>query len=304
VRPRRREAWEGYAFAAPWIGGFLMLTAGPMLFSIWLSFHRWNVLQPAHYVGAFNYVYAAHDQRFWTALRNTAAYALVGVPLGQVVALGLAVLLNQQVRGQGFFRTVFYLPSVIAGVATAMVWTLLLHPDAGAVNLVLRGLHLPEKSMPGWFTSPSWWPPGAMPGLILMSVWGTGAAMIIYLAGLQNVPQDLVEAAEIDGATAPQRFRHLTIPMLTPTIFFNVVMGIIGSFQVFTSSYVVSNGTGGPADATLTYVLYLYKHAFEQFHMGYAAALAWIMFAILMSITLLVFKSSGRWVYYEGVQRR
>jgi multiple sugar transport system permease protein len=298
-----RRAWEGYAFAAPWIIGFLMLTAGPMLFSIWLSFHRWDVLTPAQFVGVHNYVYAAHDSHFWTALRNTAIYSLAGVPLGQLVALALAVLLNQQVRGQGFFRTVFYLPSVIAGVATAMVWTLLLHPDAGAVNQLLRWVHVPERSMPGWFSSPALWPPGALPGLILMSVWGTGAAMIIYLAGLQNVPQDLVEAAEIDGATAVQRFRHLTIPMLTPTIFFNVVMGIIGSFQVFTSSFVVSNGTGGPAESTLTYVLYLYKHAFEQFHMGYAAALAWIMFVILMSITLLVFKSSNRWVYYEGVRR-
>lgn len=303
MKRQRREAVAGFAFAAPWIIGFLTLTAGPMLYSIWLSFHRWNMLQPAQYVGTFNYAYAMHDPRFWTALRNTAAYALVGVPLGQVVALGLAVLLNQRVRGQGVFRTVFYLPSVIAGVATAMVWTLLLHPNVGAVNLALRWAHVPEQSLPGWFTSASWWPPGAMPALILMSVWGTGAAMIIYLAGLQNVPQELAEAAEIDGATAVQRFRHLTIPMLTPTIFFNLVMGIIGSFQVFTSSYIVSNGTGGPADATLTYVLYLYKHAFEQFHMGYAAALAWIMFVILMSITLLVIKSSGRWVYYEGVRR-
>ena len=303
MKPHRRQSLEGYVFASPWIVGFLMLTAGPMLYSVWLSFNRWNVLQPAEYVGLCNYAYAMKDQRFWHALSNTAAYAFVSVPLGQCVALTLAVLLNQRVRGQAFFRTVFYLPSIIAGVATAMVWTLLLHPDAGAVNLFLRWLHVPESAMPGWFTSPNWWPPGAMPGLILMSIWGTGAAMIIYLAGLQNVSLDLVEAAQIDGATAAQRFRHVTVPMLTPTIFFNLVMGIIGSFQIFTSSYIVSNGTGGPADSTLTYVLYLYQHAFEQFHMGYAAALAWILFVILMSITLLVFKSSGRWVYYESARR-
>jgi multiple sugar transport system permease protein len=289
----RRQVFEGYAFASPWVIGFLLLALGPMIASIWISLHRWNVLTPPVAVGLANYHNALfEDPRFWKSLVNTAYYAFVSVPLGMCWALLVAVLLNQKVRALAFFRTVFYLPSVVAGVATALVWTLLLNPDFGAVNFILRKIGIAHP--PGWLLDEKW----AMPGLILMSMWGLGNMMIIYLAGLQNVPEELHEAAEIDGAGALKRFRHVTLPMITPTIFFNLVMSVIGSFQVFMQSYVMTNG--GPNDATLTYVLYLYRNAFEQFKMGYASALAWILFVIILSMTLLIVKSSSLWVYYEA----
>jgi len=292
-RLRRRQAVEGYLFASPWILGFLLFTLGPMIASVWISLHSWNVLTPPTAVGLANYHRALfEDPRFWKSLVNTAYYAFVSVPLGMCWALLVAVLLNQKVRGLAIFRTIFYLPSVVAGVATALVWTLLLNPDFGAVNFILRKIGI--ASPPGWLLDEKW----AMPGLILMSLWGLGNMMIIYLAGLQNVSEELQEAAEIDGAGPLKRFRHVTLPMLTPTIFFNLVMSVIGSFQVFMQTYVMTNG--GPNDATLTYVLYLYRNAFEQFKMGYASALAWILFVIILAMTLLIIKSSSLWVYYEG----
>ena len=290
---RRFSAAEGYLFASPWIVGFVLLTLGPMMASIWISFHRWNILTPPAAVGLANYHRALfEDPLFWKSLRNTAYYGFVSVPLGMCWALLVAVLLNQRVRALAAFRTIFYLPSVVAGVATALVWTLLLNPDIGAVNLLLHKIGV--RNPPGWLLDEKW----AMPGLILMSMWGLGNMMIIYLAGLQSVPEELHEAAEIDGAGPLKRFRHVTLPMLTPTIFFNLVMSVIGSFQVFMQSYVMTNG--GPNDATLTYVLHLYRNAFEQFKMGYASALAWILFAIILAMTLLIVRSSGWWVYYEA----
>jgi multiple sugar transport system permease protein len=284
---------EGYAFIAPWLIGFAILTAGPMLFSVWMSLQRWNVISPPHFVGAQNYQRLFHDDPlFWKCLHNTAFYAFFSVPLGMTVALSLALLLNQRVRGLALFRTIFYLPSVVSGVATALIWQLLLHPESGGINAVLRLLGVAHP--PAWLSSEQW----AMPGLILMSAWSVGGMMIIFLAGLQSVPEELVQAATVDGAGALSRFRHVTLPLLTPTIFFNLVMAIIGSFQVFTQTFVMTNG--GPADATLTYVLYLYRNAFEYFKMGYASALAWILFFILLGMTLLVFRSSALWVYYEG----
>jgi multiple sugar transport system permease protein len=292
-RLRRRQAVEGYLFASPWILGFLLFTLGPMVASVWISLHSWNVLTAPTAVGLANYHKAFFDDpRFWKSLVNTVYYAFVSVPLGMCWALLVAVLLNQKVRGLAVFRTIFYLPSVVAGVATALVWTLLLNPDFGALNFILRKVGIANP--PGWLLDEKW----AMPGLILMSLWGLGNMMIIYLAGLQNVSEELQEAAEIDGAGPLKRFRHVTLPMLTPTIFFNLVMSVIGSFQVFMQTYVMTNG--GPNDATLTYVLYLYRNAFEQFKMGYASALAWILFVIILGMTLLIIKSSSLWVYYEG----
>lgn len=290
---RVREALEGYAFIAPWLIGFAFLTAGPMLFSVWMSLQRWNVVSPPHFVGLQNYQRLFHaDPLFWKCLRNTAYYAFFSVPLGMTVALALALLLNQRVRGLALFRTIFYLPSVVSGVATALIWQLLLHPDSGGINAVLRLLGVAHP--PAWLASEQW----AMRGLILMSAWSVGGMMIIFLAGLQSVPDELSQAATVDGAGALMRFRHVTLPLLTPTIFFNLVMAIIGSFQVFTQTFVMTNG--GPANATLTYVLYLYRNAFEYFKMGYASALAWILFFILLGMTLLVFRSSALWVHYEG----
>ena len=296
ARARRRRlyrALEGYLFAAPWILGFALFTAGAMLYSVWMSLHRWNILSPPEFVGWVNYEKALlRDPLFWKSLVNTAYYSFVSVPLRMMIAMLLAVLLNQQVRGLAFFRTIFYLPSVVTGVATAMLWLLLLNPDVGGINHTLRLLGVEHP--PGWLTDERW----AMPGLILMSLWSIGSMMLIFLAGLQGVPDELRDAALVDGAGAFARFRCVTLPLLTPTIFFNLVISIIASFQVFTQTYVMTGG--GPADATLTYALYLYRNAFEYFKMGYASALAWILFFVLLALTGLIFRSSALWVHYEG----
>lgn len=295
TRRQRREALEGVLFASPWLIGFFLFTAGPMIASFLMSFTRWNGITPfreIEWVGLENYGrLAGQDASFRKALYNTAFYAFFSVPMGLAAALGMALLLNQRVKGQAFFRTVFYLPSVVSGVATAMLWAWLFNPSFGGVNWALRHLGLPE---PGWLTDER----TAIWVFIFMSVWGVGNAMLIYLAGLQGIPEHLYEAAALDGAGPMVRFRHVTVPMLTPTVFFNLVMAIIGSFQVFTSAYVMTEG--GPNEATLFYVLYLYQKAFEQFQMGYASAMAWILFAIVLALTLLVLRSSKSWVYYEG----
>jgi multiple sugar transport system permease protein len=290
---RRRQWLEGYLFASPWLIGFLTFTAGAMLFSVWMSLQKWNLVQPPEYVGFRNYERAfTRDPLFWKCLINTAYYAFVSVPLRILLALLLAVLLNQPARGIPIFRTIFYLPSVVTGVATAMLWMLLLNPDTGGINFVLRRLGVAHP--PGWLTDEKW----AMPGLILMSLWSIGAMMLIFLAGLQNVPDELQDAAKIDGAGPWPRFRHITLPLLTPTILFNLVISVIASFQVFTQTYIMTGG--GPANATLTYVLYLYRNAFEYFKMGYASALAWILFFLILAMTALILRSSALWVHYEG----
>jgi multiple sugar transport system permease protein len=290
---QRRQMVEGFLFASPWIVGFATFTAGAMLYSVWMSFQRWNILTPPQFIGGLNYQKAfCRDPLFWKCLANTAYYSSVSVPLRLLIALLLAVLLNQQVRGLPLFRTIFYLPSVVTGVATAMLWMLLLNPDVGGINFVLRRLGVAHP--PGWLTDERW----AMPGLILMSLWSIGTMMLTFLAGLQGVPEELQDAAHVDGAGAWHRFRHITLPLLTPTIFFNLVISLIASFQVFTQTYIMTGG--GPANATLTYALYLYRNAFEYFKMGYASALAWVLFFILLSLTALVFRSSTFWVYYES----
>jgi multiple sugar transport system permease protein len=292
-KERRRLVREGYLFVSPWLIGFLTFTAGAMLYSVWMSLQRWNILTPPEFVGASNFRRAFfHDPLFWKVLANTAYYSAVSVPLRLLIALSLAVLLNQQVRGLALFRTIFYLPSVVTGVATAMLWMLLLNPDVGGVNYVLRRMGVAHP--PGWFTDESW----AMPGMILMSLWSVGTMMLTFLAGLQSVPEELQDAAHVDGATAWHRFRHVTLPLLTPTMFFNLVISVIGSFQVFTQSYIITDG--GPANATLTYALYLFRNAFQYFKMGYASALAWILFFIILLLTLLIFRSSAIWVHYES----
>jgi multiple sugar transport system permease protein len=295
-RWRRRQALEGYLFAAPWIVGFLTFTAGAMAYAVWMSFQKWNLLTPPQFVGLANYHKAfARDPLFWKSLSNTAYYAFVSVPLRILVALLLATLLNQPVRGLPLFRTIFYLPSVVTGVATSMLWMLLLNPDVGGINYVLRRLGVAHP--PGWLTDETW----AMPSLILMSLWSVGGMMLIFLAGLQGIPAELQDAAYVDGAGAWHRFRHITLPLLTPTILFNLVISVIASFQVFTQTYIMTGG--GPANATLTYVLYLYRNAFEFFKMGYASALAWILFFIILALTGLILRSSALWVYYEGERR-
>jgi multiple sugar transport system permease protein len=294
----RRDAFEGYLFAAPWLLGFFLFILGPTLVSIAMSFTAWNGITPIsqiHWVGLDNYrELLTTDDRFRKALTNTAWYVAFAVPLGTLNALCLALLLNQEVKGQAVFRTLFYLPSVVSGVATATIWLWLFNPSFGPINLLLSKLGVPQESLPGWLTDPKW----ALSVFVFMSLWGVGNSMLIYLAGLQGVPTHLYEAADLDGANALVRFRHVTLPMLTPTLLFNLVMGVIGSFQTFTQAFIMTGG--GPKDATLFFVLYLYQKAFQQLQMGYASAMAWILFVIIMALTLTLLRSSRRWVYYEG----
>jgi multiple sugar transport system permease protein len=294
VRHRRlsREVLWGYIFVGPWILGFLIFTLGPVLASLGLSFMDYELISAPTWRGLRNYAeLITQDRLFGVSLFNTIYYTLFSVPLGIIVAFSLALLLNVQLPGMNVYRTVFYLPAVTAGVAVSLLWIWLFNPQFGLINYLLRSLGLPG---PGWLVDPVW----AKPAFILMSVWGVGGTVVIFLAGLQGVSRSLYEAAEIDGANTLQRFRHVTIPMMTPVIFFNMIVGIIGSFQVFTSAYVMTQG--GPRDATLFYVLYLFKQGFKLLRMGYAAAMAWILFVIIIVLTLIQLRLSRKWVYYEG----
>lgn len=286
----RREERAFYLFITPWIIGFIVFSAGPAIASCVISFTQWSLLSSPSWTGATNYQRLVSDPLFWQALSNTIAFAAGSVGLGTVVALLLALLLNQDVKGQALFRTIFYLPSVVSGVAVAILWRYLYNPDYGLANSVLG---LVGIKGPDWLGDPSW----AMPAMIVMSLWAVGGSMVIYLAGLQGIPAHLYEAAALDGAGAVRKFWHVTVPMISPVIFFNLVVGVIGSFQAFVQMYVMTNG--GPANATLVYLLYLYRSAFEDFDMGYASALAWVLFLILLAITLGQMALAKRWVYYE-----
>ncbi|NQT89376.1 sugar ABC transporter permease [bacterium] len=277
-----------------------------MLLSLFFALIKWDGIEIAQieWVGLGNYARALRDPDVGKALYNTAFYSFLSVPLGLLVALGLAILLNQKLRGIAFFRTIFYMPSVIGGVATVMMWMWVFNPDYGLLNGMLRSVQdalvgmgftsLKSAELPKWIFDENW----AKPSLILMHLWGSGAAMLIFLAALQNVPDSLYEAADLDGAGRWRKFLHITVPQISPAIFFNLIMGIIGSFQVFAQAFLMTNG--GPNKATLFYVLYLYNKAFQDFEIGYASALAWILFAIIMAFTLLILRSSKLWVYYGG----
>lgn len=296
----RRDVIDGYLFISPWLVSFLILTLGPLVVSFMLSFCNWDggPLERLQWVGLANYKRLLfEDEKILKSLYNTAFYAFVSVPMGVILALLLAVALNQEVRGIIFFRTIFYLPKVVGGPATAILWIWLLNPAFGPINTILGMMGVPREWQPGWLTSENW----SKPSLILMSLWGVGGSMLIYLAGLQNVPRQLYEAAEIDGAGEVRKFLTVTIPMMTPTIFFNLVMSIIGSFQVFASAYIMTNRTlGDPNESALFFMLYLFRKAFEEFEMGYACAMAWVLFAIILFFTMLVLKSTPFWVHYEG----
>lgn len=295
----RREARWGWFFISPWLFGFIVLTLGPMIASLYLSFTNyelgssssvpvWNNF--ANYINMFT-----QDPKFLHSMSVTLIYALVSVPLTLFFGFMVAFLLNLKVPGQSVWRTLYYLPSVTPAVAGAILWGIIFNPSFGIMNWFLSLISIKG---PGWLSSQQW----ALPALIIMSLWGVGGGMIIYLAGLQGIPTALYEAAEIDGASAWKRLTHITIPLMTPVIFFNLVIGIISSFQFFTGVYVLTRG--GPADATLFYNLYLYNNAFRYNEMGYASALAWVLFFIVLIMTLLVFKSSSLWVYYEGELRK
>ena len=292
---QRREEREAFALLTPWIIGFLMFTLGPIAGSLYLSFTEYNILLPAEWVGWSNYrMLVAEDPLFWQALKVTTIYTVIGVPLGIVCGYSLAVLLNQKVRGLSIYRTVYYLPSLITGVPVAILWMWIFNPKLGLANTLLSNIGI---TGPNWFWSKQW----ALPTFVLTSLWGVGGSMVVYLAGLQGVPTSLYEAAEIDGAGRLRRFWNITIPMTTPVIFLNLITGVIGSFQVFTTGYLITGG--GPANATLFYVLYLYNQGWKYTRMGYASALAWVLFIIILVLTWQMFRFSDRWVYYEGTLR-
>jgi multiple sugar transport system permease protein len=281
----------GYLFIMPWLFGFCFLTAWPFVRSLYLSFTEWQLLVDPRWIGLNNYTRLFADEYVWKSLYNTLYYVLFHVPGIIIQAFFVALLLNQSVKFRAVFRTCFYLPSITAGVASAIIWVWLLNSEIGVVNQALRVVGIQG---PDWLGSTKW----AKPALIIMAQWGFGGTMVLYLAGLQGIPDVFYEAAKIDGASAWQRMLNITIPLMTPTIFLTVIMQIIGSFQVFTSAMVMTEG--GPANATLFYLLYLYRQAFRYSRMGYASALAWVLFIILLVLTLGQFQLSRRWVYYEG----
>jgi multiple sugar transport system permease protein len=291
-RMARREAFAFFLFISPWLVGFLVLTFGAALASMLFSFCRWDVLSPARFVGFRNYIsLLTDDPRFLKAIGNTAYYAAFSVPLSIIGGLLISVLLNQKLKGIRYYRTVYYLPAVVSGVATALLWQIIFHPKNGLLNKIL-GLFIANP--PGWLQDPDW----AKPAFIIMGLWSVGGAMIIYLAGLNAIPEELYEAARLDGASAWKSFRSITLPLLTPNIFYHLVVGTMAALQFFTQAYIMT--LGGPKDATLFYNLYLFRSGFEWMKMGYASAMAWILFAFVLGITIFQFKSAGRWVYYES----
>ena len=291
----RSEALLFYACISPWLLGFLLYVLWPMVASLVISLFQWDLLSEARFVGFRNYQkLLTRDPLVLQSLKVTAIYTLAYVPIEMVGGLALALVMNQKLRFLGVFRTIYYLPSVLPGVAFVVLWMFILHPDAGLLNTVLAYAGIEG---PRWLAHPDW----ALPGLLMMSLWGLGRSMVIYLASLQGIPTHLYEAAQIDGAGPWACFWNITLPMLTPTLFFNLVLSVISTFQTFTSAYVATNG--GPLDSTLFYVLYIFRQAFTFRSMGYASALAWVLFVIILVLTLLIVRSSREWVYYEEERR-
>jgi multiple sugar transport system permease protein len=282
----------GYLFISPFILGFLIWFMIPAAVAIWLIFQDWNLISTPRFIGLKNIIRLAKDPLFLKSLQVTVYYTLISVPLGMIIGFLVALLMNSKVKAISFFRTVFYLPSIVPAVANAMLWSFIFNSEYGLLNAILRMIGF-NKIL--WLQDPK----VAVPALILMSLWGIGGGMVIYLAGLQGIPVALYEAAEIDGADRLSQLWYVTIPLMSPIIFFNLIMGIIGSFQVFSAGYLITNG--GPQNATLFYVLYNYKTAFQYLDMGYASVLAWVLFLIILILTMVVFKYVGKMVYYEDV---
>lgn len=293
-----------FAFLSPWVIGFLWFYLYPMLASLYYSFTKYDgILATPQWAGFFNYRFMfGHDPLFWQSLRNTLWIVAVGAPLQILFAIGVAVVLTMPKRGRGIYRTIYFLPTMVPAVAAALSFLFLLNP-AGPIDAVLRFLHLPT---PLWFQDPHW----SKPGLVLLGIWGVGQLMIIFLAAILDVPQQLYEAADIEGARARQKFRYITLPMISPVIFFSTVISVIYGFQYFTEAYVIGSGAGSgnnlvsslgyPQGSTLFYTIWLYQQGFESFHLGYASAMSWVLFLIVMGCTIVVIKSSNRWVFYQG----
>lgn len=287
----REELWF-YLLVSPFFIGFVLFIAYPILASLYYSFTRYDVLTPPEWVGFRNYIELGTDRLFLKSLLVTTVYTVGSVGLGLAASLGLALLLNQKVPGVNIFRTIFYLPTIVSGVALATLWMWIFNADFGILNYLIYKV-TGEKG-PLWLQSEEW----VIPALIIVSVWGIGGTMVIFLAGLQGIPTELYEAAQLDGAGGLQCFYYITLPMLSPVIFFNGLTGMIGSFQVFTSAMVMTGG--GPNYASFFFVLYIYQSAFRNFRMGFASALSWVLFVIILILTLLSFRSSASWVHYEG----
>lgn len=297
MSPRaRREAVEGYIFILPWLVGLVAFVVGPIIASFYLSFTDYQIVKPPTFTGLANYQRLASDDLFWQALKVTAIYVVVTTPLQLCLSFAVALLMNQKVRLLGLWRTIYYIPNLVPTIAVAMLWLWVLNPQFGLLNTLLRYVGIQG---PLWLSSSRW----ALISLIIMSLWSAvGAPMLIYLAGLQGISSDLYEAVACDGGGGWAKFRYITVPMMTPVIFFNLVMSMIASFQIFSGPYLVTGG--GPANATLFYVLYIYQNAFQYFQMGYASALAWVLFVIILAVTVLVLRWSNMWVYYEGERAR
>ncbi|HQU17589.1 MAG: sugar ABC transporter permease [Fimbriimonadaceae bacterium] len=289
---RRKEAWMGVLFASPWIVGFCGFMLYPVVASMYFSFCDYSVLRKPIWIGTDNYSELLSDELFWVALKNTFLYAVMALPLSALAALGLALLLNTKIRGLTVYRTIFFLPSLVPLVSLAVLWLWMFNGQTGLVNVALGSIGI---SGPNWLGDPTW----SKPALVLMAMWGVGHAMVIYLAGLQSVPVSLFEAAQLDGAGAWKKTRHITLPMISPVIMFNVIMGMIGTLQVFTVPYVMFPN-GAPARSTYFYTMYLYDNAFRFLRMGYASAMGWLMFLIIFALTLISLKLMERRVHYAG----
>jgi multiple sugar transport system permease protein len=291
-----RQFWKnngaGYLFLAPWLIGLICLTAFPMGFSLYLSFTQFDLLTAPKWVGLLNFTEMFHDRKYWASVAVTLKYVLIGVPLSLSFALAIALMLNRGIRGLRFYRAVYYVPSLFGGsVAIGLLWRQLFGGD-GLVNSFLQVFGIPGKN---WIATPS----TAIYTLIVLTIWQFGSSMVIFLAGLKQIPTDLYESARIDGAGKWRQFRSVTFPLLTPIVFFNLIMQVIHAFQAFTPAYVVSGGSGGPLNSTLFYTLYLYQKGFTQFSMGYASAMAWVLLVVIAFVTSLLFLSSRKWVFYQ-----
>ena len=291
----RREALAGVLFVLPWVAGFFVFVLGPILASFYFSLTDYELVTSPTYVGLDNYERLLDDDLFWQALKVTSIYVAVGTPLSLVLSFATALLMNQRLRFLGFWRTVFYLPNLVPVVAGSMLWLWIFNPQYGLLNSLLRAVGIDG---PLWLGSTQW----ALPSLIIMSLWGIGGPMLVYLAGLQGIPNDLYDAVSVDGGGAWARFWAVTLPLMTPVVFYNLILGMIAGFQSFAAPFIMTGG--GPRYATLFYVLYIYDNAFRYFRMGYASALAWVLFLVILLVTVLLFRWSSIWVYYEGETKR
>ena len=292
----RRNLFLGLLFISPWIIGFLVFTIYPLIYSAYISLTRYDIIRPPVFIGFLNYKELfLDDPLFWLAVTNTLYYVFISVPLGLAFAFSLANMLNTRIFGRSFFRAILYIPAIVPAVATAMVWLFLLNIQYGAVNGILIALGLPAVP---FLSNPDL----VKPSLVMIAIWGAGNAVVVFLAGLQDVPRSLYEAAIVDGANGLQQFRHVTIPLMTPIILYNLIIGFIGAFQQFTSAYLIT-GTG-PMNSSLLYSVLLYQNAFRYLRMGKASAMAWILFLVVLVFTFLMFRTSARWVYYHGGEER